>query len=561
MVLQEKSNWWMILFSFASCCFFFQSCTEKTVGAEKCSQDSVCERGYCVSGVCLGSHNRWGSHSLTLDNNRKVILPNVHYLIKKKPVTEQNSSKNTTKPFTGFYPQLPSKIDLIQEAYKLGCKIPIHSQGACGWCVQHATAAMFELGLCLEKTNKEANISEVHLRYLVYKDMAFVNDCEKGTYPHKQFGPFQQNDLWILPSKYWEYPTPIIQDDWAKQPEKIQRLTLPGEEVLRKGLWRPNLTSEVELQREQIVERAKFILAGGRPLFFSLPVITGKNWWINGWVDYQKPSIFARRCTRESKTGSDCRCKEHEDCSNDEMCVQGRCSRGSHAVLLVGYNDEKKEFLFQNSWGESWGDKGFGRISYKAFELLAEPGSFYYFFRIVSRKTEISGVPKEVNGFLKKKDLEDFKRNGLRVYTGKAPPNIEGTYRIDSLKVLYDSANDYIQNINAYTCILKDQTKEGRIGFSCKNDNNDDRFLGSGAFISGNGNCFSVFVDIHGQDKTCSYRRAMIMSGCKVQNGIENYQEAFLMSEKTGTSCDKLMNIGQKRILVESDKNVQKIVQ
>lgn len=37
----------------------------------------------------------------------------------------------------------------------------------------------------------------------------------------------------------------------------------------------------------------------------------------------------------------------------------------SHMVLIVGYGytkDDKLFFLVQNSWGENWGVKGYGRI-------------------------------------------------------------------------------------------------------------------------------------------------------------------------------------------------------
>jgi hypothetical protein len=37
---------------------------------------------------------------------------------------------------------------------------------------------------------------------------------------------------------------------------------------------------------------------------------------------------------------------------------------GGHAVLLVGYNDETRLFKFKNSWGASWGDNGYGYLSY-----------------------------------------------------------------------------------------------------------------------------------------------------------------------------------------------------
>jgi len=36
-----------------------------------------------------------------------------------------------------------------------------------------------------------------------------------------------------------------------------------------------------------------------------------------------------------------------------------------HTVLLVGYDDDTDELIFQNSWGKDWGEKGYGRFSYE----------------------------------------------------------------------------------------------------------------------------------------------------------------------------------------------------
>lgn len=44
---------------------------------------------------------------------------------------------------------------------------------------------------------------------------------------------------------------------------------------------------------------------------------------------------------------------------------------GGHAILIVGYDVTTKLFTFQNSWGTSWGDKGFG---YLPFAYLTNPG-------------------------------------------------------------------------------------------------------------------------------------------------------------------------------------------
>jgi len=35
-----------------------------------------------------------------------------------------------------------------------------------------------------------------------------------------------------------------------------------------------------------------------------------------------------------------------------------------HSVFIVGYNDYNQEFIFQNSWGNTWGDNGLGYLPY-----------------------------------------------------------------------------------------------------------------------------------------------------------------------------------------------------
>lgn len=37
---------------------------------------------------------------------------------------------------------------------------------------------------------------------------------------------------------------------------------------------------------------------------------------------------------------------------------------GGHALICCGYDDSKAMFIFKNSWGTSWGDKGYGYLPY-----------------------------------------------------------------------------------------------------------------------------------------------------------------------------------------------------
>lgn len=44
--------------------------------------------------------------------------------------------------------------------------------------------------------------------------------------------------------------------------------------------------------------------------------------------------------------------------------TQGDQSIGGHCVILTGWDDNKRLFQIMNSWGENWGDRGFGYLSY-----------------------------------------------------------------------------------------------------------------------------------------------------------------------------------------------------
>jgi len=45
---------------------------------------------------------------------------------------------------------------------------------------------------------------------------------------------------------------------------------------------------------------------------------------------------------------------------------------GSHAVVIVGYDDVKESFKFMNSWGIGWGKHGFGEMCYSIFDSVIQ---------------------------------------------------------------------------------------------------------------------------------------------------------------------------------------------
>ena len=55
-----------------------------------------------------------------------------------------------------------------------------------------------------------------------------------------------------------------------------------------------------------------------------------------------------------------------------------RCGRPGtvHSMVIAGYDDSRNAFLIMNSWGTSWGDKGFAWIDYQFFLENASPKGF-----------------------------------------------------------------------------------------------------------------------------------------------------------------------------------------
>ena len=66
------------------------------------------------------------------------------------------------------------------------------------------------------------------------------------------------------------------------------------------------------------------------------------------------------------------------------MPSSNETSLGGHCVIIVGYNDSTGYFQFQNSWGTSWGDKGYGYLPYNyVTDPLLTPDLFILHFSFI----------------------------------------------------------------------------------------------------------------------------------------------------------------------------------
>jgi hypothetical protein len=55
---------------------------------------------------------------------------------------------------------------------------------------------------------------------------------------------------------------------------------------------------------------------------------------------------------------------------------------GGHCILLIGYDDNSKHFMAQNSWSKSWGDQGFFTLPYSYLEDPNLANDFYCILKV-----------------------------------------------------------------------------------------------------------------------------------------------------------------------------------
>lgn len=57
---------------------------------------------------------------------------------------------------------------------------------------------------------------------------------------------------------------------------------------------------------------------------------------------------------------------------------------GGHAILLMGYDDERQVFMFKNSWGPTWGNSGYGYVTFDHVNNYSDQFLTAYFDKYTS---------------------------------------------------------------------------------------------------------------------------------------------------------------------------------
>lgn len=113
-----------------------------------------------------------------------------------------------------------------------------------------------------------------------------------------------------------------------------------------------------------------------------------------------------------------------------------------HAVCFIGYDDDKRCFIYKNSWGKNWGNKGFGELSYDApiFSYAYVPAAFS---KVYSNNGDL------YNDIMMRDNFTDFGQSKVSGYLCASPDIIPANHPIDHYRtVLKDNwYKDFGQNM------------------------------------------------------------------------------------------------------------------
>ena len=162
-------------------------------------------------------------------------------------------------------------------------------------------------------------------------------------------------------------------------------------------------------------------------------------------------------------------------------------------------------------------------------------------------------IPIEAKAIIPEETLRQIRAQGMPIYEGTNPPNIEGIYLLDNLRFHYssdpgekgftkgDKAVNYKYRFYEQNGVkLKSDYRALKFGVN-------DIATGSGAIISGSGNNFTVFLNHAAHTEGVKNNDIILISGEITPEGIKDLLLTLTVTEKEDTN-NQIMKVGVYRI-------------
>lgn len=169
-------------------------------------------------------------------------------------------------------------------------------------------------------------------------------------------------------------------------------------------------------------------------------------------------------------------------------------------------------------------------------------------------KLDANGLSKEINDLVPEYILTEIENLGMVINTGNTPPDLEASFYVSPfiLKASNRPGDTPGLQFADYEVTLYEQNNPD---LNIKYDyvNGPESGTGLGGFVVGENNDFSVFVEVTAQANGETVSLIHVISGTRVDGGIEDFYFANFMLDNNGNLNGYWIEDGEGRVVYDSD--------
>jgi hypothetical protein len=160
--------------------------------------------------------------------------------------------------------------------------------------------------------------------------------------------------------------------------------------------------------------------------------------------------------------------------------------------------------------------------------------------------------------------IDDLRLRGMNINEGNTPPALSGFFESKPHVLLspYGPGDSFAVGTEFTSIRYRFYDQNGNtqtISLDKKSSDGTNTETGIGAFLAGNGNKFTLFAKTSGISDGITYKSLTIISGEILSTGIKDFQESVVLTEKGLDPTNKLIAVGQGRIIRDGNSLASKV--
>lgn len=173
------------------------------------------------------------------------------------------------------------------------------------------------------------------------------------------------------------------------------------------------------------------------------------------------------------------------------------------------------------------------------------------------------GLTREITDLVPQEILDTIQSLGMVFHGGNNPPSLVGTFEVEPLILVASTRDDDDlgkQYADYYYTFNDQDDKELTIAASISSSAGSTG-EGHGAYIVGEGNEFTIFIEVDSESDNGSNKTVEVISGIMSEDGIEGLYMALFMIDDYGDPQNAFIEIGDGRLFYDEDAMSERMIE